>query len=258
MLHPSEENARILLSIAEQRRQYLSTAIDALNGLAITVTIGIWTLFLKSFLDASSPIQPPTNIQASQLFAILIVWAGLSTFILALWRLYARYIDNGIAKTYPEIMYYEQILGVGSDAGMENQIAGQKEFNREVFREVFAQLSSGQRQQLVRHLVKDRHIGRRGHLPIDFGVFVFLVILVPVLLFDIYFQCSNGLLGKLFSIPEIVNNPLLLLKWFGYVLMVVGWSIFIYAFFHFQRNPSKDRITCIADRIKAKSQDKIR
>ncbi len=247
MHQPSEENARVLLSVAEQRRQHWSTAIGVLNGLAVTIIVGLWTFFLKSFLDTSSFVNPAITPADSQAFAFsyVVAAAGLSAIVLGLWRLYVRYIDDEIASIYPEIMSYEQLLGVGSGAGIQKYILRQPRIGA-----AFAQLFPEQRQQLVAQLVKDKRIGRRGHGVIDAIVFVALFVFVLAILGDVCVQLSNQTLSKMVSASEILSNPLLGLKWVGYVLTAAGSLVCIYAFFCFQRNPTEADVSRVVSRVR--------
>jgi hypothetical protein len=241
------DNAGRLLSIAEQRREHLSTFITALNGLAITIVVGIWTFFLKSFSDTSAFLNPAAKPEDFQAFAYsyVVAAAGLSALVLGLWRLYARYIDDEIANIYPEIMSYEQVLGVGSYGGIQKYILKQPQISI-----AFAQLYPKQRQQLVKHLVEDRRIGRRGHGVIYAIVFVALFIFIAAILGDVFVQLDNQTLNKMVSINEIQNNPLLVLKWIGYILMAVGSLVCVYAFFHFQRNPTREYVNRIVGKVR--------
>jgi hypothetical protein len=251
----SEESARTLLGVAEQRREHLSTAIRALNGLALTIVVGLWTFFLKSFLDASSFVNPAIVPEYSQPFAFsyVVMAAGLSAIVLGLWRLYVRYIDDEIANIYPEIMSYEQVLGVGSSAGIQRSILKQR-----YIRAVFAQLYQTERQQLVARLVEDRRIGRRGHDVIDTIVFVALFLFVVAILGDVYIQLINHTLNKMVSWSEILSNPLLALKWVGYFLIGVGSLVCIYAFFRFQRNPTQADVIDALSRVRQVTTNQAR
>lgn len=251
---PKEDNAGRLLSIAEQRREHLSTAIAALNGLAVTIIVGVWTFFLKSFLDTSSFLNPAITAADSQTFAFsyVVAAAGLSAIVLGLWRLYVRYIDDEIANIYPEIMRYEQILGVDSGAGIQRSILRQPPI-----RAIFANSSPEQRQQTVAQLVKDRRIGRRGHGVIDTIVFVTLFVFVMAILGDVWLQFSNQTLSKMVSVSEILSYPLLGLKWVGYVLTAAGSALCFYAFFRFQRNPTEADVTRAVRRVAKEATDQV-
>lgn len=255
MMVPSEENARRLLGIAEQRREHLSTLITALNGLAVTVVVGIWTFSLKSFLDTSSFLNPEISPADSQAFAFsyVIAAAGVSAIVLALWRLYVRYIDNEIANMYPEMMRYEQILGVDIDAGIHRYISRQRSI-----REVFPNLCPGQRQRLVAQLVEDKRIGRRGHGVIDAIVFVTLFFFIVAILGDVCVQLSNQTLSKMVWLSQILGNPLLGLKWVGYVLTATGLVVCIWVFLHFQRNPKRVYVNRVVGRIRKEATSQVR
>ena len=122
----------MLLSIAQQRRQHLSTVIQALNGLAITIISGIWTFFLKSFLDESSLVNAAATPQPFA-FSYIVAAAGISATVMALWRWYTKYLDSSIADIYPEILRYEQVLGIGGDAGVARYISKHKVIGKHLF-----------------------------------------------------------------------------------------------------------------------------
>lgn len=250
---PNEENAGRLLGIVEQRRQHWSSTISALNGLALTLMLGIWTFFLKYFLDYSSFVNPqvPAEKANFQIFAFsyIIFAAGLSSIVSSSWRWYVGYLDNHIANLYPEIMLYEQILGVPDYAGMNEYLSDQKEIE-----EVMTKLSKEQQRQLVKQLVKNRQIGWRGHLPFDIAAIVVIIISIIVALADIYILNSDGYISKVMSF-DIRNYPLLMLKYVGWILIVIGVVIQIRVFIQHQKKPSKKYIQKIVNTIKTNSSN---
>ena len=150
----SNETTGTLLSLAEKRRQHLSNMIVALNGLAITLILGIWTFLLKGFIDYS-PMLHPTNSALNNgattqpfAFSYVILAAGLSSVVMALWRWYVQYLSDEISKIYPEIAMYEQTLGMPSNMGVIRYLSSNKEISN-----IMAKLFKAQRVELVKKLV---------------------------------------------------------------------------------------------------------
>lgn len=172
------------------------------------------------------------NESQSFAFSYVVLAAGLSSLLLALWRWYARYLDNHIVKLYPEIMLYEHVLGVPPDSGITGYL------DRKI-RDLLLGLYQNQRPQVVRQLVKDRHIGRRGHLPFDiFVIILIIVFFVIVLLFDLYNLYLLGKLSSLICFAQLLVYPMLALKWVGYLLIVSGLVLWCWVFCYYQKEPS--------------------
>ncbi|MBA7690528.1 hypothetical protein ES703_99057 [subsurface metagenome] len=241
------ENAGRLLSIAEQRRQHLANIINALNVLFITLIFGIAAFFLKGFLDHSSMVNQPAGTDGAQPFAFsyIVLAAGLSSIILAFWRWYVRYLDDNIAELYPEIMLYESILGIPNDAGIAKHLTRQK-----TIRSVMPTLFQEQRRQLVKQLVEDRRIGRRGYTPFDIIVWCIIGGCVAIAITDLYSLHTSGLLCKLIDYNEIRSLPILASKWIGYVLIVAGLGFQAFSFYRYQRNPSEPYVNKTVEKLK--------
>ena len=113
-----KENAKVLLGIAENRRQHLANAIDVSMGLAATLCFGIISFFFKAFIDNTGALNSSKTDAQTYAFSYVIFGFGLSSLILTIWRNYAQYLDQKIAQLYPEILDYEIQLGVSQNAGL--------------------------------------------------------------------------------------------------------------------------------------------
>jgi hypothetical protein len=224
MVIPSEENARTLLSIAEQRRQHWANAIDVATGLAVTVNIAIWTFFIKEFLDNTSLI----NNETSQPFAFsyIIFAAGLSALVLGVWRYYVHEHDNAIANVYPDILFYEQILNVPHDMGIRKYLS---EGNSN-FQTYLLGLCPEQELEAVKNLVKTKSIGRRGHLKWNLWVFFFDVVFVGLIVGGAYSPYGHWDIPSLLKSGQWLSYPLLLIAGVGVLLTLAGIVIQIIAF----------------------------
>jgi hypothetical protein len=233
---PNPTNARTLLTLREQQRQHWSTLIGALNGLAMTLVLGIWSLFTKEFLDHTSILTQVSSSPTDHAFAFsyIVLAAGLSSIVLAFWRWYVRYLDNSIVKLYPEIMTYEQILGASSDTGMENYLSNEK-----VVKNTLSGLSKDQKQELVKRFVRDKRIGRRGHLAFDIVVFILIFFSLMIAIINILNLAWLHQLSSLFSLVQFRVYPLLALGDMGCILIIFAFVIQCCVFCHFQKNPSK-------------------
>ena len=84
-----ESGAQVLLSGEYSRRRgYLSQIITRWNGYAIVGMLSIWSFCVKwGALLGNNP--------SPEIYAIQIAWASaLSSVLLGIWRLHARYVDD--------------------------------------------------------------------------------------------------------------------------------------------------------------------
>lgn len=233
----NNDNTKDLFGIAEQRRQHLSNFIGSLNALAITVVIGIWAFLSKEFIDTSSFIDSSKEDILPFAFSFIVFAAGLSSIVITLWRLYVKYCDNLIADLYPEILEYEIALGMITPYGIMKHIRSNKTISESI-----SELSHSDQQKVVGELVNMHRIGTRGHNNIDgvvcFVLFVFLAIIAG----DIYLQVHNKIYGIMVDWNELLNNPLLFLKWAGYILFLVSLIVEVVAINKYQKEPSQKHL----------------
>jgi hypothetical protein len=107
----SDENSRVLLNFAEQRRIHYSTIIVSVLGFVVASNIGIIGYFITSYI-------PEITTHPIYLF----VGAALSSILTGAWRLYSHYIDNRITRLYPEIFYYESQLNIPQYFGISGYL----------------------------------------------------------------------------------------------------------------------------------------
>lgn len=140
------ENARVFLQLAQQRRVHLSNIDDKYTGFVITLLVGLWSFFLKAYIDSQ-------NNQPLYIFIPVIA----SYVLLLLWRWYSNYLDNLIVKIYPEILYYEQVLKMPKEYRLMNDLfkSGIKSIEN---------LCDDQFLGVIKKLVKQKRIGSRGPL----------------------------------------------------------------------------------------------
>jgi len=248
-------NARSLVNTVEQRKQHFSSAIHNLNWLAVTLVAGVWAFFLDGFLKHSPFVNPNISAENAQSFAFsyIIMAAGISSVILLLWRLYVRYLDNQISAIYPEILRYEKCLGVSADDGTSKYLA---ESNK-ILKAVLPELGQTQQIELVRQLVHDGHIGRRGTQFIGYLVIIAFILFVGSITVDVIFLNVNQQFEGLFNICDINRLPIILSKLLGYLAIIVSFFSHLYiTFFKFQRGLRDKHVDKILPSLKSVEQAK--
>lgn len=185
------EEAKIMLSGLGGRRHYLGQGIDGADRLALTLVVAIWALFLRNGIPASGSAMG---------------WAGgLSSVVIGLWRLYARSLDNGIAKLYPSIWYYEREVGVA----VENSL-------------VLKSRKDWPSVEALRKGVEDRIIGTRGHLSFDVVALVLVLLMAGVTLYNGGWRqltcCGCGI--------PVYQYVLSILYLVGVLLIILAMNIF--------------------------------
>lgn len=248
------ENAKSLINAVEQRRQHLSSMIHNLNWVAVTLVAGVWTFFLDGFLDHSPFINPNISEANAHPFAFsyIIMAAGISSLIMMLWRLYARYLDNQISALYPEIMRYEKRLGVSGEDGICNYLAR----SNKILERVLPKLGETQQLELVRQLFRGGRIGRRETLIIDYLVIIAMVLFVGLAIIDVIFLNKNEQLKELFIFCDINRIPIIMSKLLGYLAIVGSLGIHLYVMFcRFQRNPKDKHVNKILASLESAEQN---
>jgi len=91
----------------------------------------------------------------------------ISIVLLVLWRWYTRYLDNGIANLYPELIFFEGKLSCPPQYATSSYLKR----NLGSAGDLLDPLSFEQKSQVVAQLVKEKRIGDRGHAVINWLTF---------------------------------------------------------------------------------------
>ena len=235
------EVAEKLLSIVESRRQHLANIIVAMNGLAITLILGVGSFFIRGYIDYSPNLYYAANLTSNGnnlghpfSFSYIILAIGFISLICGLWRWYVRYLDYQISKLYPEIILYEQVIGVPPNSGLINTLSADNNI-----KEVLPNLYKRDRVLLISRLVERKKIGRRGLMWFEVFVFIFFGIAITTVVIDIFNLIDLNSICYLFEIDGLRNSPTIASKWIGYLLVLVGLIIHVVVFFWFQRAPNR-------------------
>lgn len=215
----SEDNARALLTIVEQRRMHWSTTITTLIGFVVVMNVGVLGYFIGAYIRDGGA-RP----------AFLLVGAAISAFIIGVWRLYTRYIDNNIANLYPELFIYERALSIPEEAGIVGYLVRNVKLVDKIL--LSETLKDEQKAEALNTLVKSKRIGYRGHRWIDvFGVSWTCVMLILSLAGLWIVRNSLGL-----NMNTILYSTCLAGEGVGFFLAV-------YALRHYQKDPSQEEIS---------------
>jgi len=238
MEHEELENARVLLQNREQIRKHWSGLIINLTGFLV-VTIAAVISFVATYVF--------DNIDDyGGVYSACLISAGVSSIAIGFIRWYIRSVDNQIARIYPSILRYEQMLGVPVDEGILEYLLthwGKDKKDKQKFMTNFLSLNNSERVSALKILINKGRMGGRGHEIIDL-IFLIVIALLAVLLFFLFVKID-------------VDSPVLLVIT-GFFLIIVGWSLVHRAYSKYQRTPKKKDIECainevLASRIETKA-----
>lgn len=159
------ENARSLLQSTQQLRTHWSSIIVTHIGYAVIINVGIWSYFLKAYIDSLAPtISQPLYIGIA---------SALSSILLMLWRFYTRWIDNNIAGLYKDFLFFEGILSVPSEYGTSGYLMHAVPAVNPIFQD--NKLKPEQKREGINKLIQLKRIGRRGHLWFDICTLILIL-----------------------------------------------------------------------------------
>jgi len=174
------DNWKILLNSAQAQRLHWSAMIITLMGFVISANVLIWTYALSNYLPslAGCPyIQQPVYI---------FVGAAASAISLGAWRLYTHYLDKNIVWLYPEIIYYESLLGATNNHGLSGYLI-REVFNINNTEEILTKEACPEkRSEAIRKLIERNLIGDRTHKRFDIATLIIIILIVVVCLFVEY------------------------------------------------------------------------
>ncbi len=101
-----------LLQSTQRLRVHWSALIYALIGYIWAIVLGIWSVLLKAYMDASRP--PPGPLYP---ITYILIASAASSLVLGLWRVATRRIDIRVARLYPTFIYCEAIMEVPFEYG---------------------------------------------------------------------------------------------------------------------------------------------
>jgi hypothetical protein len=148
------ENAKSLITVTQQLRTHWSQVITTHLALAATGFLAVWTVFIKSYIDALTNKVSDGTIY---LVASLIV----TSLLLSFWRSYTKYLDNHIACLYTDFLQYEQALGASWDYGTGGYLAREVPFVKLILAD--NDITREKKIGAIASLCMNKKIGHRGH-----------------------------------------------------------------------------------------------
>jgi len=228
------ENSRALLQNREQLRRHWSGLIINLTGFLVVAVAAILSFITSYAFDNLDDF--------SKVYSALLITAGLCSTTVGFIRWYIRSIDNQIARIYPSILRYEQILGVPGDEGIIEYLLthwGKDKKEKQELLTSFSNLNNDERVLVLKTLTDKKLLGGRGHEIIDLILLYAIGITTVVLAY--LFICVAA------DIPTT-------LAVIGFLLMMLGLIVECLAYYNYQRNPQEEDIECaintaLSDRI---------
>jgi hypothetical protein len=162
------EDVRTRLAIANQTRATIYAAIVNLHGVVVAANAVVGSSLIVAYISMGGAYP-----------LLVIVGSAISSIIVGLWRLYVQYLDNQIASLYPEIVLYEAMLPVITPrlTGIRHHLVNNCKSLEGIFT---ASLKPEQQAEVVARLVRERHIGSRGHRLFNLGAAFFIAVLFAI------------------------------------------------------------------------------
>jgi hypothetical protein len=207
----NNDDARVLLQSTQRVRTLWAGAISRDFVYAVALNAGIWTYFLKAYVESLSS-------NPGQGFSYLAVAAGLSSLVLGLWRVFTRHTYGRIAGLYPELLLCEQSLGVETSQGTAGYLRRTiPRLSRILSGE---ELNPKQKSDAVSFLARKKSMGRLSHIVIDITVLAVIVGMF-VLCISMYSKIQLSL-----AIGSIIAT-------------ILGFLLLLFSMLSFQRYPSQ-------------------
>jgi hypothetical protein len=153
------DDVKALYQAVCQIRIHWSDVIVRNIHYAIILISAIWGFLGKAYIDTRDKVCCGHSEQSWHIF----IAALLSSVVVILWRWYSHHLDKAITGLYPELVYYEGILGAEDDEGtwghLKKNLFKSKKTDR---------LTPLQRKIVIAQLVEDRLVGCRCHNAFDF------------------------------------------------------------------------------------------
>jgi len=215
------DNFRVLMESAQNQRRHWSAMMTNIMGFFIALFGGIWIYFLFEYLkDAGA--RP----------SYLLIPSGISAIILGLWRAYARYLDNRIADTYPELIFYEASLSCPCNFGVTGYLNKNVPNIKPIIQGNF---SPEKKANAISILAESKHIGERGNRTIEYICASFILITLI------------ASLGSIWWIRDTLQSQFLILYIICLGLIVLGLIITLISIFSNQKDPSEKLVKEIID-----------
>jgi len=219
------ENARLFLSLAEKRIEHLNSISNNLFGFMIVAISAIWGFYFTQNIEicpilinssVSQTIEPFSHSITPYMLLQFVILGGITSALVGLWRWAHHVYDNDIARNYPEMMLYENVLGMNQNFGITGYLNGQSSWTKK---------NPGEKTEdwinRVREDVGKRKIGMRGKLR---WTFYSTFLILAFSLVDIYITIGLG-----YSPTSITNNGILTIILFV-IPYVLAWFVIFYCY----------------------------
>ncbi len=219
-----KDDARALLQSTQLLRIHWSSVITTHLGYAIVTNVAVWSYFAKVYVDSS--LGQPLFIGVA---------AAISSFMLGLWRLYTRHIDNHIAQLYPELLFYEGLLGVPSEYSTSRYLMKAVGRVDRILSLPDEGLTRDKKREGITKLVESKHIGRRAHKWLDHGVLLAIVVMFAGSFSAFHYA------GEWWTIGNLVCS----------LVIIVGFGITLFEYCYYQKDPNEALIEKTLEEVRS-------
>jgi hypothetical protein len=172
-----KEDARVLYQTAAKLHEHFYRVVWTYTGFAITINVGIWSYLLKSYVDSITATTP----QGNPLF--IGIAAAISSIVFGVWRYHNRWVDDSSFTVFTDLLRYEMKARVPEYSGTQGYLIR----TRPQIEQIFADntLSDEKKLQVINILIRDKHMGWKGGLILEWGFFalIYAMFIVALCLF---------------------------------------------------------------------------
>lgn len=221
-----QSEAQALLSSTQQLRIHWSGVITSQFGLSLSINVALWSYFIAAFIGSDE--------KGGFNSLYILVASSLSAFLLGLWRLYTRHIDDHIANLYSDLLHSESVLNISSDRGTSRYLSKAVPNVKNLINS--DELKIKEKIKCIDILTSMKRMGERGHLNLD--LFALLLILIISIISVCLIFSKYEPIGLFFLIGNIIS------------IYFINCSIT-----KFQRDPSEEYIAELISKYKNQSND---
>ncbi len=226
------------VKLSEQHRRTISTY----TGFAVTINVGIWSYFLKAYIDSLGAINSQCSIKeyvnsitmtGQPLY--LGIAAAISSIVIGAWRFHNRQVDNDYFGFYTDLLRYELMAHVPVYNGELGGLIRTRHRLRCLFWGNNSGLSIERKLKVINKLIINKQMGWDGCLKLEWFIFALIIsmLILILILFGLY-PFPSGFLEILLAVLCILG-------------ILLGLFIVCYEIYHFHREPDD---ACIEDAIK--------
>lgn len=231
------DSARALLTSTQALRTHWSGLIINLMYLVILLNLANWTIFMQMYFS----VFRENGVWDHSYIAFA---STITVVSLTFWRWHTKQIDDGIARLYPEFIYFEGALSCPPQFATSRYLQQPRALGDAGEFLQRDTLTYGQKAEVLGTLVDKRLVGARLHDKINwFALSVTVIMTIIIFGLGIFglFQIGGGAMEQGIIRPE--------LKWICGTLSILSIVLLGRIIVKRQRTPSKRQVEDIIKTI---------